>query len=94
MDKVNNIDNVATESYKCGKCGKIFKKHNILNNHISKQLCYNLKDKTYCSICNCTFDTTKGLAKHLISKEHFDQTHSPQQDQDGKENHKKNSEQF
>lgn len=68
MDKVIT----STESYKCKKCGKIFKKYSILNNHVSKQVCYNLKEKTYCSICNCTFDTAKELSKHLISKEHFD----------------------
>ena len=60
----NDEDNI----FKCYYCNKIFKTKNAYLNHKRMQVCYDTKDKTYCSVCDITFNSKAELDDHLLSE--------------------------
>ena len=60
------------EIYKCIHCHKEFKQLSRKNKHQVQQLCLPEKARTYCQVCDITFETVQELKNHLITKQHLE----------------------
>ena len=65
-------DKPSKEIFKCSHCHKEFKQLSRKNKHQVQQLCLPEKARTYCQVCNITFDTIHDLKNHLITKQHLE----------------------
>lgn len=55
----------------CNKCKKEFKTINSKKRHIFHQVCIPFKYRTYCKLCNKSYNSRKEYETHLISIEHL-----------------------
>lgn len=60
------------EIFKCNHCYKEFKQLSRKNKHQVQQLCLPEKARTYCQVCEITFETVQDLKNHLITKQHLE----------------------
>ena len=65
---MNKKDN---ECITCNKCNKEFKTINSKKRHILHQICVPLTYRTYCKLCNKSYENRKKYEEHLISIEHL-----------------------
>ena len=70
-DIESNTNDEDNNIFKCYYCNKIFKTKNTYLNHKRMQVCYDTKDKTYCSVCDITFNSKAELDDHLLSEDHY-----------------------
>ena len=65
-------DKPPKEIFKCIHCHKEFKQLSRKNKHQVQQLCLPEKARTYCQVCDITFETVQELKRHLITKQHLE----------------------
>lgn len=63
---------INKEIFKCSHCCKEFKQLSRKNKHQVQQLCLPEKARTYCQVCDITYNTVQDLKNHLITKQHLE----------------------
>lgn len=61
----------------CKWCYKKFTRSSQHKKHETHQICRPKSQRTYCEICNTTYDTVHEFKKHLITKSHIDKLIQP-----------------
>lgn len=72
-EKYDDNDNRDTLINVCKNCRKAFKTLNSYTKHVKEQKCVDFLLKTYCVLCNKTFDSRKEYEAHIMSGEHMAQ---------------------
>ena len=72
LKEKSSKDKPPKKIFKCSHCHKEFKQLSRKNKHQVQQLCLPEKARTYCQVCEITFDTVLELKRHLITKSHLE----------------------